>query len=530
MSAGLTVDTGYAVDPDALDAAAARLAALAADLGAVGLDLVSIAVDPAFAASVAFAPASAARVATAIGDLLVGRRTPVAAAATLAALAVEVETAALRYRVGDEIADAVVAVARRAVAQAVVEWAPEIAGATAVLVGADVLRHVGIAEYRVLAGAVAQVLRTGTVDLSELGADVGEEFAGVDDAVADDLRGVGRFLAAHPEVAQEVVATTPYLLEAAGFPRVDGVAGVAGALTALGAVAPVFRETGVAVRPTATARATPSRPPRGIAEVLDGVAHQSTGYEGQASVGGRLAPAGTPAPGGIRLERVTQADGGVAWVVEIPGTQTWTPVPAAGGTPMDLTTNLRAVAGEPTATADAVVQAMRQAGVGAGQPVMLAGHSQGGLTAAALAADPAVRAEFDVTHVVTAGSPIDGIDVPDSVEVLSLEHTGDLVPALDGETAAGSAHRTVVARDVGDDPRFAADIAQDPLKAHGWSAYIATAQLVDGSGDPALQGFRDSGSAFFDAPGARVETFDYYAERVEPAPAVASRVEPQRST
>ena len=530
MSADLTVDTGYAVDPAVLDAAAARLAALAADLGSVGLDVVSLAVDPALALGVAGAPAGAARVAAAVGDLLIGRRTPVAAAATLGALAVEVETAALRYRVGDEVADAALAVARRAVAEAVVEWAPEIAGGTAVLVGADVLRHVRIAEHRVLAGAVAQVVTTGTLDLEELRRTASEEFGGVDDAVADDLRGVGRFLAGHPELAQEVVATTPYLPAAAGLPPVDGVAGVAGALTALGAVGPVFRETAVAVRPASTARAVAGRPPRGIAEVLDGVAHQSTGYAGQPSVGGRLGPAGTPAPGGIRLERITRADGGVAWVVEIPGTQTWTPVPAAGGTPMDLTTNLRAVAGRPTATADAVVQAMRQAGVGAGQPVMFAGHSQGGLTAAALAADPAVRAEFDVTHVVTAGSPIDGIDVPDSVEVLSLEHTGDLVPALDGETAAGSAHRTVVVRDVGDDPRFAADVARDPLTAHGWSAYIATAQLVDGSRDPALQGFRDSGSVFFDAPGARVETFDYYAERVEPAPAVASSVEPQRST
>jgi alpha-beta hydrolase superfamily lysophospholipase len=197
---------------------------------------------------------------------------------------------------------------------------------------------------------------------------------------------------------------------------------------------------------------------------------------------------------------------------------------------MDLTTNLRAVAGQPTATADAVVQAMRQAGVGAGEPVMLAGHSQGGLTAAALAADPAVRAEFEVTHVVTAGSPIDGIDLPDTVEVLSLEHTGDVVPALDGQSARGSAHRTVVARDVGDDPRFAADVAADPLTAHGWSAYLSTAQLVDDSGDPALQAFRDSGSVFFDAPGARVETFEHYAERVDPALAVASRVDPQRST
>lgn len=531
MSDRLTVDAGtFAVDPAVLDALAARLAGLAADLAATTADVLAVAGDPALAAGAVLAPASAAGAAAALGALVLGRSSPASAAAALAGLAVQVESAALRYRVGDEAADAALALARRAVAEVVVRYAPEIAAGAAALVGADVLVRVRLAEQQVLAGAVEQVLTTGRVDLTDLGRDAAARFGAVDDRVRADLAGAGRFVLAHPEIVEQVVATTPHLLEAveertpalavaagaAGrdHPASGGVAGVAGTLTALGAVSPLFRDTAVRVRPQPVARALPSRPPRGVAEVLDGVAHQSTGYEGQASVGGRLAPAGTPEPGGVRLERVTAADGGVAWIVEIPGTQDWTPLPVAGGTPMDLTTNLRAVAGEPTATADAVVQAMRQAGVGAGEPVLLAGHSQGGLTAAALAADPAVRAEFDVTHVVTAGSPIDGIDVPGAVRVLSLEHTGDLVPALDGEAAHGSPHRVVVARDVTDDPRSAADVAEDPLTAHGWSAYLTTAELVDGSADPALREFRDSGSAFFDAPGAAVEVFDYRAVRV----------------
>jgi len=266
-------------------------------------------------------------------------------------------------------------------------------------------------------------------------------------------------------------------------------------------------------------RALPSRPPRGIAEVLDGVAHQSTGWPatgdpgGRASVGGRLGPADSPDPGVVRLEKVTAPGGRTAWIVEVPGTQSWSPLTAAG-TPMDLTTNLRAVAGQPTATGAAVVQALRAAGVRTGEPVMLAGHSQGGLTAASLAADPAVRAEFTLTHVVTAGSPVDGIAVPDDVRVLSLEHTGDLVPALDGTDAAGSASRTVVRRDLAEVPGFAQRLADDPVLAHGWNGYLDTAALVDESHDPALVAFRDSAAVFFDAPGATVEAFDYRAERV----------------
>ncbi|NAZ86617.1 hypothetical protein GTR00_11000 [Kineococcus sp. T90] len=224
--------------------------------------------------------------------------------------------------------------------------------------------------------------------------------------------------------------------------------------------------------------------------------------------------AGRPQPGVVRLERVTHADGSVAWVVQVPGTQDWTALPRPGGTPMDLTTNLRAVAGEPTATAAAVAEAMRLAGVGADEPVMLAGHSQGGLTAASLAADGAFTSRYRVTHVVTAGAPVDGAAVPGHVRVLSLEHTGDLVPALDGRAAQGSASRTVVRRDLADDPRLAAALERDPLLAHGWGGYLDTAARVDASDDAALVAYRGSARAFLDAPGARVEVFDYRAERL----------------
>ncbi|WP_432512951.1 hypothetical protein [Kineococcus sp. SYSU DK001] len=510
MSTRLTIDSGLAVDPDQLDAVAVRLAGVAATCADAGLTAALAAADPVLALSAVAAPATAARAVHDLARVVAGAGSAAAVAAEVLALAGQVEVAALRYRAGDEVADAVVALARRAVAEAVVAAAPQIAGVAATVVAADVAHRVQEAAHRVLATAAGQALH-GEVDLSVLGRIAEAEARAVPRRVADDVAGVGRFLAGHPEVVEELVALTPDLLAAADLPAPRTVAGVAGALTSLGAVTPLFRETAVRVTPVAQARATPSRPPRGFAEVLDGVAHQSTGYTAAAgSVGGRLAPAGTPPPGGIRLERVTQADGRVGWVVEIPGTQDWTPLPASTTTPMDLTTNLRAVAGQPTATGAAVVAALRQAGVGAGEPVLLAGHSQGGLTAASLAADPAVRAEFHVTHLLTAGSPVDGIAVPEGVRTVSFEHTGDVVPALDGQAAAGSAGRTVVSRDVGDDPRVAAD----PLLAHGWSGYRRTAALADASDDPALRAFRESGSAFFDAPGARVDVFDYRAERV----------------
>ena len=536
MSADLGVSAGpLRVDPDALDAAATRFAALAGEVADAGRGLAGAALSPSLLASLPLAPVTGARAERSLGALLLGSGGAAAVAAGVLGLSASLRVASLRYRLGEEAAAAVVRLARRAAAEALLEAAPVLAGAAGAAVAADVAYRTGEATDRVLRTALAQVAATGDVDLEALGRSARTDYSQVDDRVAADLAQVGRFVVGHPELVQQIAATTPQLLDATmtrnpelaaavallapealrADGTVDGVAGVAAVLTSLGAVSPLFRETAVRAEPLGLARAVPSRPPRGVAEVLDGVAHQSTSFpEGGSSLGARMPAAGRPPEGVVRLERVTAADGAVAWIVEIPGTQDWTPLPASTRTPMDLTTNLRAVAGRPTATADAVVQAMRQAGVAAGEPVMLAGHSQGGLTAAALAADPAVRAEFSVTHVVTAGSPVDGIAVPDEVRVLSLEHTGDLVPALDGQAAQGGPSRTVVRRDVGEVPQFAERIAQDPLVAHGWSSYLDTAAVVDASQDPALVAYRRSGSAFFDAPGAVVDVFDYRAVRV----------------
>ncbi|WP_432506301.1 hypothetical protein [Kineococcus arenarius] len=533
MSDALTVSAGsLAVDPDALDAAAAVLARAAADVATCGAELAATALDPALLLSAPLVPATGVPAERALAELLLGPGAAVPLAARVLLLSALLRTASLRYRAGEAAADAAVQVARRAAAEVVVEAAPALAAGAAGLLAADVALRTAQAQDAVLVRALAQVAARGELDLDELTAIAREEHGRVDDLVRGDVHRAGLLLAEHPWLVQEAVATAPAVLQTAAgrspllgagltvlAPQLlrpgAGAAEIAGALTAVGGVSPLFRRTEVQVSPAAP-RAVPTRPPRGIAEVLDGVAHQSTGFapDGPAgSVGDRMPAAGRPEAGVVRLERVTHADGSVAWIVEVPGTQDWTPLPAAGGTPMDLTTNLRAVAGQPTATTAAVAEAMRLAGVGAQEPVMLAGHSQGGLTAAALASDEAFLQAYRVTHVVTAGSPVDGIRVPAGVRVLSLEHTGDLVPALDGEAARGSASRTVVRRDVGDDPDFAAAVADDPLVAHGWRSYLDTAALVDSSTDEALVGYRRSAGAFLDAPGARVDVFDYRAQR-----------------
>ena len=65
-----------------------------------------------------------------------------------------------------------------------------------------------------------------------------------------------------------------------------------------------------------------------------------------------------------------------------------------------------------------------------GEEVALYGHSQGGITVSNIAADPAIQDRYNITTLLTAGSPTAGADIPDDVHALHLENTGDASPGL----------------------------------------------------------------------------------------------------
>lgn len=83
----------------------------------------------------------------------------------------------------------------------------------------------------------------------------------------------------------------------------------------------------------------------------------------------------------------------------------------------------------------AVVEAMEQAGITADDHVMLAGFSQGGIMAGHLAA---YNSELGIDAVVASGAPIDHMPIPDSVEVVSVQHDYDPVPRLDSLVGDGA--------------------------------------------------------------------------------------------
>ncbi|GIG35349.1 hypothetical protein [Cellulomonas pakistanensis] len=208
--------------------------------------------------------------------------------------------------------------------------------------------------------------------------------------------------------------------------------------------------------------------------------------------------------GQVQITQVTQPDGTSSWIVQIPGTQPWDPIRADN--PVDVTTNLRLMAGESTHMNHQVQEAMRAAGVGAGDRVMLTGHSQGGMTAASLASDPLFRDRYDVRAVVTGGSPIARFDIPASVSVLSLEHEQDAVPMLDGRENPDRSSWVTVGRDLSqmtrptdpENPDAAQPVVpRDVGAAHGTGLYAETGALVDSSTDGSVRAWLDQQQSFF---------------------------------
>jgi hypothetical protein len=135
---------------------------------------------------------------------------------------------------------------------------------------------------------------------------------------------------------------------------------------------------------------------------------------------------------------------------------------------------------------------------------MLVGHSQGGIVAAQSAKDLNSNG-YNVTHVVTAGSPVGRIDVPSDVQVLSLENRNDIVPRLDATDNPGSPNRTTVTFDnqtgtVGGNHKIETNYAG------------AAGQLYNGS-NPSIDRFKESAAVFFNGNDEKSVTQNYKVER-----------------
>jgi hypothetical protein len=232
-------------------------------------------------------------------------------------------------------------------------------------------------------------------------------------------------------------------------------------------------------------------PPRSIADLIKGVDLRDANTDG----------------GGIDVRFVStqRPDGTVtrAAIVDITGTKDWGFTKFDNPNVSNLGTNLRGVGNEVTSYELGVLMAMQHSGIRPGEPIMLAGHSQGGVVAAQLASHLAGSSTFNVTHLVTAGSPIGLVDMPSSVSVLSLENAGDVVPELDGVSNPARPNWTTVTVDRG-------GAGFGPRHNLG-SGYLPGAQDADAGNDPSVHGWVRGAGAFLQ--GQDVNTASYQVGR-----------------
>jgi thioesterase domain-containing protein len=134
---------------------------------------------------------------------------------------------------------------------------------------------------------------------------------------------------------------------------------------------------------------------------------------------------------------------------------------------------------------------------------MLVGHSQGGIVAVDAARDFTQSGKYNVTHVVTAGSPVGQVDVPASVQVLSIENKHDIVPHLDARANPDAANRVTITVD-----RQNGSVGGNHALG---KVYLPAAAGVDRSGDPSIRTYVDSAGPFLG--GDSVTTQRYRVER-----------------
>ncbi|WP_024365957.1 hypothetical protein [Arthrobacter sp. TB 26] len=186
--------------------------------------------------------------------------------------------------------------------------------------------------------------------------------------------------------------------------------------------------------------------------------------------------------GDIEVLRVGER-GSRAWVVVIPGTQLGG-LPQ-GTNPFDAAGIAEALGYDSAETAVAIRQALAEAGAEAGDQVAAVGYSQGGIHAMNLGRDKAFRADYELKFVLTAGSPVGGIEPGTGTSSLHLEHEQDWVPGADGLPNPDTKERVTVTLTA-------------PIPGHEWlepglgpghdlGRYADGARDVAASRDPSLQ-------------------------------------------
>ena len=204
----------------------------------------------------------------------------------------------------------------------------------------------------------------------------------------------------------------------------------------------------------------------------------------------------------VKVEKYTFEDGTAHYVAYIKGTQSGL---YGASEPWDMKSNAELYTGQISASYQATLDALHQAGAEAGDVVDVYAHSQGAMVGSYLA----MGDEFDVQMLVTAGSPVQPT-LRDDQLLIQLRHTDDVVNALAGggsQGGTGSPDSMVVQRE-GDPMPSIKDLILEP---HMMDTYIETAELADASGDPRLEAYLERLRAL--AKATTIESTEYVADR-----------------
>lgn len=466
---GIEVSTGgrTSVDTDELREAAAVLEALAAEISEWRLDL--IAAGAAVAAVPEAAPYDFAR-----DDLGAAEASIIRAADAATRVGGAAALAATVYGGAEDVAQALLdrlgGLAAEAFGLVVVRSLPALIAPVAVAALPFVAPALATAGVMWLHPVVRRTV-------ARLGTDLGSWVVANSRHVATP--GAVGLLKAVVSTSDDIAAG------ATGLPRAATGSGLAGlASSPFVAGASRFADTPVSV--AAVGRASPVAPPIGAADLASRI------------------PVNVPGGPQIRIEKYEGAGSTTRWSVYVGGTVEL--VPAASDEPFDLESAIGSVSGEDGAAYRAVLAAMSDAGIEPDEPVAIAGHSQGGLVAASVAAS----GEYDVDTVVTFGAPSAQVPVVDGVTTVAVEHSDDLVPALAGSEPVAD-DRTVVSRDT-----LSRNQQGDSLfSAHSIEEYERTASLMDVSDDRRLVELRDA-LARLAPDGSSGSARDYRVERTVP--------------
>jgi len=361
------------------------------------------------------------------------------------ALVAALRFAAVSYAAAETLATAAVTFAKEAEAWTLGVAARVFGGPMLLGLGADL-------------GLLCLVTRKSPADLAGIAGGLVMQHPGVITS-PEFVGGVGTVVDNMDQFEDGLLGMPPGMSELLG-PHGLGLTGPATAAASVVAAASVFglfRETPVRVRKSEVV--DHASPPITLEDRMD------------------LIPSATKeSPAQVRIIRYHEAHGPDRFDVFFGGTASFDP--HATTQPFDLTSDVTGVAHQDPGAYRAAVEAMRQAGVTSHTPIVVSGYSEGGLIASLVASS----GHYDVKGVLTMGSPSGQVPIADSIPVLTVRHTDDLVPATGGFDA--NTHEVLVQRrafEPGD-----AIPTDKPVPAHQRDPYLQTLRMADASNDPRL--------------------------------------------